>query len=126
MAFPFGSFGRPAFFRLFCGFKASKLLYDCRSYCILSRFDRVEVQYRDVMARIAGIARIVRPRIDSVRCRMIFQVEYLYDAFPNGFTLKGLFDGYALDVLRFDTVQAPDNVPQFRNVFLCFHSGHFI
>ncbi len=116
LASPFGSGGRPAFLTLFCRFKASELLYYCRSYRVLSRLDWMEMQYRDVMARIASIARIVRPRVHPMRCRMIFQVEYLYHAFPNCFSLKSLFNWNTLDVLRFSAMQAPDYILQFLNV----------
>jgi hypothetical protein len=36
LAVPFGSLGRPTFLDFFCRAKASKLLYDCGSYCISS------------------------------------------------------------------------------------------
>jgi hypothetical protein len=43
LAFPWGSGGRPGRLGFFCGFKASKLLCDCRSYRVRRRFDRPNV-----------------------------------------------------------------------------------
>ena len=72
------------------------------------------------MARIARVACIVRPRIYPVRSRMIFQAEYLYNAFPNRLTLERFFYGNAFDVRSFRAMQPPDYIPQL--VEVCAHA----
>ena len=52
-------------------------------------------------------------------------VENLNSTFPNGLSAKYLLDGHGFNMARFDAMQAPDNVPQLRDV-ISRHSGHLI
>src|SRR5271166_3749797 len=77
LALPLGSGGRPAFLGFFCGFKASELLYDCRSDGICRRFDRSQVQNSDMMLGIGRIVCLVSPCVDCVRLGVLYKVEDL-------------------------------------------------
>jgi hypothetical protein len=64
-ASPFGSLGRPIL-AFFCA-KVLCLLHDCGSYRILSRFNGMKMEHRDVSNWFVWIVCLMRPRIDSVR-----------------------------------------------------------
>src|ERR1035441_442090 len=65
---------------------------------------------------IGRIVRSMYPRINPVRLRMPFQVEYLYGAIPNDLTLKPLRHWNALQMFSLPAVQVVDHVAQFLNV----------
>src|SRR5256885_16265070 len=106
-AWPFGSLGRPI---LAFRFKLPRLLQDHGPYCILSRFDWMEMQYRNVSHWLLRVIGFVRPSIDSGCFRMPMQVEHLDDSFPYRLALEFLLYGHALNVHRFRAMQSPDHV----------------
>lgn len=62
------------------------------------------------------IVRIVRPRVNAVRRFVPFQLEYLNDAFPDRSALKYFFHWYAFNVLRFNTMNAPNYISQLLDI----------
>lgn len=107
LALPAGSGGRPGRLGFFAGFKASKLLYDCRPYRVCCRFDRPQVKNRNVV-----VFRIL-PCV-SYRCLwMANEIKNLNDAFPDRFPIECLFYGHTFTVRGFRTVQPVDYVSQF-------------
>ena len=106
-ASPLGSLGRPILaFRL----KIPRLLQDYGSYCILSRFDWMEMQHRDVAHWLLRVIGFMRPRIGSICFWMPMQIEYLNDSFPYRLALKRFFHWYAFNMRSFCAMQSPDHV----------------
>lgn len=74
------------------------------------------MQHGYMAARLLWVVGIVRPCVHPGRFWMAAKLEYFYNSLPHGLTLKHFFDGNTFDVLRFDTVQSSDYIPQFFDV----------